>query len=195
MRTGKAGRVALALVVGIVFTSCRKPEPKVDWSTRDEIPPSQLDSVIDAHYRGLGAMERYEYARASEAFREVHEKAPGWITGSINLAIALLNQGGEAEVKAKSQGQSELAGEPRKNIDDAVGLLEGVLARQPDNLWAHFCRGIIYEHQGMIQEAYLDFKKVTEVDPLDANAWLERGSTLTEPDGSRSGPARSCSPN
>ncbi len=136
---------------------------------------------MDAHYRGLGAMERYEYPVAAEAFREVHEKAPGWIPGSINLAIALLNQGGEAEAKAKSAGQAELDGAPKKNIDEAVGLLDEVIARQPDNPWAHFSRGIIYKSQGRIEEAHRDFKKVTEIDPLDANAWLERGSTMTEP--------------
>ncbi len=183
MRTGKAGRLALAMAVGFVFISgsCGRPEPKVDWATRDEIPPDRLKAVMDAHFRGLGAIERYEYADAADAFREVHEKAPGWVPGSINLAIALLNQGGEAAAKAKGQGQAELTGAPRKNIDDAVRLLDEILARRPDDPWALFCRGIISESEGKIEDAHRDFKRVTEIDPLDANAWLERGSTMTEP--------------
>ncbi len=39
-------------------------------------------------------MERYEYGQAVESFQEVHERAPGWIAGSINLALALLNDVG-----------------------------------------------------------------------------------------------------
>jgi FG-GAP-like repeat len=184
MKTGKAGRLALALVMGIVITSCGDPEPKVDWATRDEIPPKVLTSVMEAHYRGLGAMERYEYAQATVAFREVHEKAPGWIAGSINLAIALLNLGGESDTIAKAAANDS----GFKNAVEAVRLLDEVIARQPDNPWAHFCRGIIYQERGSIEEAHLDFKKVTEIDPLDANAWLNRGSTLTEPGGNRIGP-------
>ncbi len=50
--------------------------------------------MMAAHFEGLGYMEQYEYAEAVEAFREVHRRAPGWIPGSINLAIALLNDSG-----------------------------------------------------------------------------------------------------
>ncbi len=165
MRKRQAGLLVLVLLMGIAFLSCRPTPPKMDWSTRDEIPPDQLSSVMDAHYRGLGAMERYEYAQAAEAFREVHRLAPGWNAGTINLSIALLNQGGEAEARLKAAGQTELTGEASSNIDESIRLLGIVISRLPDNPWAHFSRGIIFENQGKIQEAHLDFKKVIEVDP------------------------------
>ncbi len=76
-----------------------------------------------------------------------------------------------------------MVGEPKSNIEESIRLLGEVIARQPDNPFAHFSRGIVLQNQGRLQEAHLDFKKVTEVDPLDANAWLELGSTLSEPDG------------
>ena len=141
MRTRKAGPLALAFAIGLAFTSCGGPEKKVVAPDRDEIPPDQLASVMDAHYRGLGAMERYEYAQAAEAFREVHQKAPGWIPGSINLAIALLNLGGEEAEKAKQQGSDGLDGAPKKNIDEADRLLTEVIARRPRNASALFSRG------------------------------------------------------
>src|SRR4051812_4302137 len=100
MRTRPAGLLALSLWIGSLVTSCGGPDP-IDWSTRDEVPPAQLSAVVSSHYRGLGAMERYEYGDAVAAFREVHQKAPGWVPGSINLAIALLNKGGEADAKLK----------------------------------------------------------------------------------------------
>jgi tetratricopeptide (TPR) repeat protein len=185
MRNGKAGRVALALVVlGLVvgFVSYFAVRPRIDWSTLDEIPPDQLSSVMGAHYRGLGAMERYEYGNAARAFGEVHDKAPGWSIGSINLAIALLNLGGEAEAKAKAAGEAEGPADALQNIDKANQLLSEVLDRQPRNPYARFSRGIILANAGAKPQAYEDFKAVTEIDPLDANAWMERGSTLTDPD-------------
>ena len=182
MRKLPTGRLALALMLGLVLPSCGGRESKEVPKPRDEVPPDQLSAVMAAHYRGLGAMERYEYTEAASAFREAHEKAPDWIPASINLAIALLNQGGEAADKAKAQGQGELGGAPRLNIDEANRLLDEVLARQPENPWAIFSRGIILQYKGQLDEAHRDFKKVTEIDPTDANAWLELGSTLTDPE-------------
>ncbi|WP_435007438.1 FG-GAP-like repeat-containing protein [Tundrisphaera lichenicola] len=173
---------ALALLL-LILSSCERPEATIDWSRRDEIPPEHLTAVVEAHYRGLGAMERYEYPQAAEAFREVHKKAPGWIAGSINLAIALLNQGGEADAKAKAAGQGELGGAPLLNIDEAKRLLDEVIARQPANPHALFSRGIILSYKGDLEKAHGDFLKVVEIDPGDANAWLEVGTTLTESEG------------
>ena len=155
--------------------------PTPSGPLRDEIPPDQLAAVIDAHYRGLGAMERYEYRAAASAFDEVHRRAPGWITGTINLAIALLNLGGEAEEKAKSgQGVADQA--TVQNIETARELFDQVLQRQPENPYALFSRGIILESRGDIVPAHRDFAAVTRIDPKDAHAWYEYGATLTDPD-------------
>ena len=111
---------------------------------RDEIPPAELAAVMAAHYKGLGFMEQYKYAEAVEAFREVHRRAPGWIPGAINLAIALLNDSGVKAEQAKKAGGDAAA----DNFDEALELLAGVLKRDPQNPYAHFCRGIILEQQG-----------------------------------------------
>ena len=70
----------------------RQPAPK------NEIPAAELSAVMAA-ISGAGFMEQYEYGKAAKAFREVRRRAPGWIPGAINLAIALLNMTGE-EVEA-----------------------------------------------------------------------------------------------
>ncbi len=141
---------------------------------RDEVPAGELDAVMAAHLEGLGHMERYEYDRAARAFREVHERAPGWVAGSINLAIALLNQAGTAEQPAN-------AGVGGSHFEHALALLDEVIGRDPDNLHAHFCRGIILEALGHLERAHRDFRFVAEHDPADAHAWYRVGSTLVDP--------------
>ena len=41
------------------------------------IPVEQFGPIPEAHYRGVGFMERFNYAEAAEAFREVHRRALG----------------------------------------------------------------------------------------------------------------------
>ena len=195
MIAGQTGRIALALGASLLLAGCggrdpagkeragSVPDPAKTQAAppaRDEVPPGEFSAVMVAHYRGLGAMERYEYAVASGAFREVHRRAPGWTPGTINLAIALLNQGGESEEKAKAGAGQDVAAV--SNLDEAIRLLDEVIAAHPNNPWAHFCRGIILQDRGMLTEAHADFRKVTEVDPGDAHAWYERGRTLTDPE-------------
>ncbi len=69
-----------------------KANPKPE--SGEGIPPDRLDSILKAHYHGLGSIERYDYEKAAESFRKVHELAPQWIPGSINLAIALMHDTG-----------------------------------------------------------------------------------------------------
>lgn len=148
----------------------------------DLIPPKELDAVIRAHFRGLGLMEQYQYGKASAAFREVHEHAPGWIPGSVNLAIALLNDTGAQAEATKAAGGTGFA-----NFDEALALLNGVIDRDPKNLNARYCRGLILEFlgEGNTVKAHSDFKFVAENDPADAHAWFKVGATLTVPDDPR----------
>lgn len=143
---------------------------------RDEIPAAQFEAVLRAHLKGLGAMERYEYDDAVAAFREVQKRAPGWISGSINLAIALLNQTGSAVTVQTDQPTPE-----RDHYQEALDILGEVLKREPANLHAHYCRGIILETLGRLGEAHPEFVFVTEHDPADAHAWYKAGSTMTDP--------------
>ncbi len=145
---------------------------------KDEIPAAEVDAVSTAHFRGVGLLEQYEYRKATEAFREVQRRAPGWIPGSINLAIALLNDSGAQASSAESSG----AGSDQNRFDEALDLLQAVLDRQPENRQAHFCRGIILEQQGDLAKAHAHFRRVTELDPNDAASWYWAASTVTDPD-------------
>ncbi len=175
----------LVLVAVLGSPGCRRSDPgassvpsagaaksdRVAKQTKDRgIPPEKLGPILAAHYRGFGYMERYNYETAAEAFREVHSLAPEWVAGSINLAIALFYQGGRDHVLGTL--------EPH---DEAFNLLDDVLKRNPDNLHAHYCRGLIYETAGLHAKAHSDFQFVVDHDPTDAHSWYMLGSTIDSP--------------
>jgi tetratricopeptide (TPR) repeat protein len=143
---------------------------------KNEIPSDALTEVMSAHFEGLGHMERYEYREAAAAFRKIAARAPGWIPGSINLAMALLNDSGVQAEQAKKTGEESAA----SNFDEALQILAGVLERDAANPYGHYCRGIILQQQGRLGEAHEHFKRVTEIDPNDAAAWYWLASTVSE---------------
>ncbi|MDE2508403.1 MAG: VCBS repeat-containing protein [Planctomycetota bacterium] len=140
--------------------------------------PRRFEKALAAHYKGVGYMERYEYAQAAAAFRTVVELLPDWLDARVNLAIALLNDTGvKVEENKKKGGDAE-----KTNFDEALGLLDAVIKKDPDNLRAHYCRGIILRTMGDKPEAHREFRYVVDRDPTDAHAWCELASTLTDPD-------------
>src|SRR5262249_44056127 len=102
-----------------------------------ENPGAELEAVMAAHFKALGHMEQYDYRSAVEEFREIRRRAPEWIPGAINLAIALLNDTGVQAEQAKKAG----ADPATSNFDEALDLLAWVLEREPSNPYAHYCRG------------------------------------------------------
>ncbi len=188
LRAGLAAAVVGALA-GCLGTEQTVPIPsagtggapapsKAPTVLKDEIPPQKLQDVVAATLRGLGHMERYEYQEAAEAFRQVVSDAPGWVPGSINLSIALLNQTGVVAEASKKAG----GGNGQSNFDEALSLLSKVIERDPSNLHAHYCKGVILAYQGELAEANKAFKVVVEKDPTDAHGWLKFASTMTNPE-------------
>lgn len=176
MRTGHLwlnATFAILAVIGVTYWFW----PRADWSKIDAIPPHNLKAFAEAHRAGLGYMERYDYPRARVAFAKAHQLAPGLIAGSINLAIATLNDTGtQEEQKVAKGGKPELS-----KFDAAIALLDGVLERDKDNLHAHFCRGVILEYTANFEPARRDFLLVTERDPSDDSAWLKLGAATNDP--------------
>jgi tetratricopeptide (TPR) repeat protein len=171
--------------------------PALAGPTAGAIPAADFQTVMEAEMRGLGYMERYEYDQAISQFRKAHDLAPGWVPGSINLAIAILNQGGatKEEEKKKGQGRAALAPAPgppaappidaTQVLKNALALLDDVLVRDPDNLHAHHCRGLIIVSLGPEFPDYMDaalaeFRFVAERDPTDGFAWYYAASMLAE---------------
>ncbi len=186
MRSRNVGRAVLVAGVSVLLTACSGGQQKTSdqgeksvsdnqgTSSGNEIPTAVLGEVLRAHQQGLGHMERYEYPQAVEAFREVHEKAPGWSPGAINLAIALLNQGGESSEEAEDTGTVRTT----SRLDEALALLGDVFVREPKNPHVLYCRGILLEYLGRIADAHEAFEAVTEIDPGDGHAWFKFGATL-----------------
>ena len=163
-------------VVGVVLTvlavsiSC--------WRSSEDPAPvdpaTVLSKFLEAHYEGLGHMERFEYSDAVASFREAARLRPDDLTPKINLAIALLNDTGLKSEALKAQG-GEVT---ESNFDEALRILDGVLAEEPSNLHAHFCRGIILQYVSENAQAHEEFKYVVEHDASDAKAWELYGTTL-----------------
>ena len=204
MRPGSYGRFGVILVSAmglLAISACRSdqpepaqfptgPSPAVSKPVGAESAPALKNQGppddLAAHFQGLGYMEQFEYRKAVEAFRDVHQRAPNWSPGAINLAIALLNDIGVQAEKAKKAGGAPAP----NNFDEALDLLTAVLDRDPNNAYAHFCEGIILEQQGQIAAAHQHFKRVTEIDPKDATAWYWMASTLPN----RKDPAQTAGP-
>jgi hypothetical protein len=138
-----------------------------------EIPPEQLEAVQVAHFRGVGRLEQYRYEEAIEAFRDAHKLAPNWLSGRINLAIALWNGHWDGE----------------RTREEALELLESVLSREPDNLRAHYCRGILLDSLGLHQRAHTDFQYVVDRAPNDGHAWYWLGESARKQEPSDGLPA------
>lgn len=169
------------ILVGFLLSACGQPENKTTPLTEKAVKdaaPEQNAKLTEAHYRGLGHMERYEYTKAVADFRAVLALAPTWNPGAINLAIALLNDTGAQKEDAKKNRK----GEPLTNFDEALELLTDVITRDPSNINAYYCRGIILGYQGRLAEAHKDFLFVASKDPHDGHVWFQVGSTMTDPD-------------
>ncbi|HZY88586.1 MAG TPA: FG-GAP-like repeat-containing protein, partial [Gemmataceae bacterium] len=122
-------------------------------------------AALEANNRGVGHMERFddeEYLQAVAEFERVVRLAPDWLPGKINLGIALLNAGNK---------HPEL-------LERAKQVFGEVLAKEPDNPYAHFCLGILLKHQRNPAPAIEQFEAVTRVDPEDPSAWFFLGTLL-----------------
>ena len=65
-------------------------------------------------------------------------------------------------------------------MDKCLSLLEDVIARDPKNPHAHYCRGLILSSRGLLETAHSEFQLVVDNDPNDAHAWYMLGSTVDE---------------
>ncbi len=152
-----------------------------------DIPPESLVQVLSANRLGIGYLERFEYSEATKQFRLVRKLAPDWTVGMINLSIALLNESGVKSEAARQTGAD--ASEFANNFQEALALMDIVLKRDPNNLHARYCRGIILhyltgdlEHPENIIRAHNDFQAVVNADPNDGYSWYKLAMTVWKPD-------------
>src|SRR5439155_7738392 len=122
--------------------------------------PVDMSPVLRENNRGIGYMERFNYAKALETFEHVNQMDPNWQPGKINLGIALLNIDDE------------------QNRTRAIELFQEIIDQEPDNPYAHFCLGILLNYRGLVDEAAAHFEAVTRIDPNDAHSWFELAKLL-----------------
>jgi len=124
---------------------------------------SGLDAAgVAANNRGVALMGRFDYESALREFEALSQQYPENSDILVNLAIATLNR--------QKEGDENLA----------LSILEGVLERDPENLRAIYCRGLLKLHIGQPEEALADFNRVAEADPGDADAAFFIGQCLMQ---------------
>src|SRR5262245_33676175 len=129
-------------------------------------PANNYVLAMSANARGVGRMERFEYAEAAAEFERAAKLAPDWLPARINRGIALFNQ---VDANAIAAGRD---------------VFLDVLQTDPGNKHAHYCLGIIDASEGRIADAHAHFKTVNALDPDDAYTWYRLG--VTHPAGSHS---------
>jgi tetratricopeptide (TPR) repeat protein len=154
----------LALILGAVGV--------FSWTRMTPAP--DMVKVLEANSRGVGHLERFNFAEALESFQEVVRLAPDWLPGRVNLAIALMNYARGDDVPTDQKQEVNAQAEAQFN---------DVLKRDPSNPYAHFCLGIMIYNQGdvdLFPNAREHFLAVTRVDEHDTGAWYWLGMMALE---------------
>jgi hypothetical protein len=123
----------------------------------------QLDAAtIAANNRGVGLMGQFKYEDARQQFEKLAKEYPGNVEFRINEAIALFNRQKEGDERA------------------ALAMLADVLKKQPGNLRARYCYGLLELHQGNAEKALELFQTVLKAEPGDADVLYFIGKTLVQ---------------
>ncbi|MAE77727.1 MAG: hypothetical protein CMJ85_12765, partial [Planctomycetes bacterium] len=160
--TARRSSVVL-LFVAALLAGCGD-EPAQPKGPLAGIAPERLDPIVKQFNKGVGLMDRYRPIDAVKAFEEVVRLAPNWVTGRLNLGIALLNSQSEEYYKR------------------AEVVLKEVIAIASDNPYAHYALGMLLRHLMRHDEAKKLFERVLEIDPQDPDAHYQLAILITEKD-------------
>ncbi len=163
------GALALAFVGLVAFGLF------VRWNSFQvpSAPTPDPVAALQANTQGVAHMEQFDFRTAEKDFDKAVLLAPDWLAAHINLGIALLNSSVDPTT-----------------LEKAESVFRQVLARDPENPYAHYCLGVITEYRTGTAEAYDHFDVVCRVDPLDPQAWSQKG--VTHPAGGDSAEAQAC---
>jgi len=119
------------------------------------------NSTEAARLNNLGAayMNQQLFEKGLKAFQEASALDPRLEIASLNQGIALLN----------------LA-----RIDPAKVLLEAAGKNAPDDPHAWFSLGLLYKNSDNPQGSVNAFRRVTEIDPNDADSWYFHGAASAQ---------------
>jgi thioredoxin-like negative regulator of GroEL len=170
-RPRRACRAAVLVTFVIGFVGCTGPTSEPAGPAAKAAPTTQADPAAAAgarkvataladFNRGAALLEQYKYEPAATTFEGVVAAMPDWTAARFNLGLALLNQ------------------ESREALERARKEFERVLATEPDNLWAHFCLGVYFQHAGENETALGHYRMVYEKDPSDPHVGYKVGEVL-----------------
>ena len=137
----------LILFLAVAHLGCNRLSPQRDrgWKTSDPVTKEMN--------RGAALMGQYKYTEAIAAFAAAAEQAPGLMPARVNLAIAHFSRYAKGDIAQAEQ------------------ILDKVLSREPDNVRARYCRGLIYQHAGQNEQAASCFERVVKSAPQDGFVW------------------------
>ncbi len=133
--------------------------------SQPDVSPQQFADLA-AFNRGAALMEQYRYSDAAKEFRQVIQNEPHWAAARFNLGLAYLNMQG-------SEGAQD-------HLDMAKEEFSKLLEANPDDAYAHYCLGMLYEHLGEAEKAAAEYKAVAKIDPDDPHVLYKYGQALVE---------------
>lgn len=116
--------------------------------------------LVERNNAAMGLMGQFNYTDAAKIFEELIKEHPDNPQLKVNLAIAILNR--------QEPGDEERS----------LQLLEQVLEKHPDDLRARYCKGLLLQRAGRLEEARVQFEHAATADPSDAYACYEYAQSL-----------------
>src|SRR5216110_2133578 len=121
---------------------------------------TRASDLITEENRGVALMGKYDFYGAIEVFKQIVTDHPENAHDAVNLAIATLNR--------QREGDSETA----------LAMLDKVVGDHPQEIRAHYCRGVLFLNAGKPADALEEFRKVFQADSQDAYAAYWIGQSL-----------------
>jgi Tfp pilus assembly protein PilF len=147
-----------------------------------QTPPRE---VIERAYRsnnaGVAWLERFEYARAADAFRDALRLAPSLAIARFNLALALFYDG-KLDAARQEVSAARTMGGPRPDYllgligkaegrqADAAAAFARVLESDPEDAAASVMLGQTQLQQGNAKAAIVRLQRALELEPTNATA-------------------------
>ncbi len=158
-------KIIAILSVILLLAGCGsdKPEESTSGDFTEEkvivdISSEIIDQIIVPFNKGVALMDQFRPSDAVKAFEGVVRIAPYWITGRLNLGIALLN-----------------AQSVEDNYERAEKEFRWVISKTNNNPYAYYALGMLLRHLTQFEEAKLQFEKVLDIDPEDADTHYQLG--------------------
>ena len=120
-------------------------------------------------------MEKYEYAKAAQAFNKVLELAPDWTAARFNRGLAYLNMAGE-------NSPDKRLGPTQEMVATAIATFEEIVQKDPEHLPSLFCLGMLRAYLGNDEQALECFEKVYRQDGDDRFVAYSYAKALREPE-------------